>query len=125
MRVELYQSERSPISFFLFSTQSISYIQANGVITKCRHFQVKIYSSKLITDRLQQRCHVTFLIYLFVTSRNLFAWCISVKDNYYNHTKNSRKFQASVTETCTFSISAKSIKSTCGKVKSLKIHCCT
>ena len=122
MRVELYQSERSPISFFLFSTQSISFIQANSVITKCCPFQVKIYSSKLITVRLQQRCHVTFLIYLFVTSRNLFAWCISVKDNYYNHTKNS-KFQASVTETCTFSVSAKSIKSTCGKVKSLKFYC--
>ena len=27
--------------------------------------------------------------------------CISAKENYYNLTKNSRKFQASVTERCT------------------------
>ena len=77
--------------------------------------------SKLIIGRLQKRCHVTFLIYLFVTSRNLFVWCISAKENYYNLTKNSRKFQASVTKTCTFSVSAKSFKSTCEKVESLKI----
>ena len=81
--------------------------------------------SKLIIGRLQKRCHVTFLIYLFVTSRNLFVWCISAKENYYNLTKNSRKFQASVTKTCTFSVSAKSFKSTCEKVESLKIHYCT
>ena len=61
----------------------------------------------------------------FVTSRNLFVCCISAKENYYNPTKNSRKFQASATETCTFPVSAKSIKSTCGKVKSLKTHCGT
>ena len=29
------------------------------------------------------------------------AWRISVKENYYNLTKNSRKFQTSVTERCT------------------------
>ena len=81
--------------------------------------------SKLIIGRLQKRCHVTFLIYLFVTSRNLFVWCISAKENYYNLTKNSRKFQASVTKTCTFSVSAKSFKSTCEKVESLKILYCT
>ena len=98
---------------------------ANGVNTKCCPFQVKINCSKLIIDRLQQRCDVTFLIYLFVTSRNLFVWCISAKENYYNLTKNSRKFQASVTKTCTFSVSAKSFKSTCEKVESLKIHYCT
>ena len=33
--------------------------------------QVKINCSKFIIDTLQQQCHVTFLIYLFVTSRNL------------------------------------------------------
>ena len=76
-------------------------ILANSVNTNCRPFQVKINCSKLIIDRLQQRCDVTFLIYLFVTSRNLFVWCISAKENYYNITKNSRKFQASATETCT------------------------
>ena len=55
---------------------------------------------------------------MFVTSRNLFVWCISAKTNNYNLTKNSRKFQASVTETCTFSVSAKSFKSTCEIVES-------
>ena len=65
-------------------------ILANSVNTNCRPFQVKINCSKLIIDRLQQRCDVTFLIYLFVTSRNLFVWCISAKENYYNLTKNSR-----------------------------------
>ena len=84
--------------------------------------QVKIKCSKLIIDnRLQQRCHVTFLIYFFVTSRNLFVWCISAKENYYSLTKNRRKFQVSVTETCIFSASAKSFKSTCEKVESFKI----
>ena len=43
-------------------------MQANSVITKCRPFQVKIYSSKLKTDRLQQRRHVTFLIYKQISS---------------------------------------------------------
>ena len=71
---------------------------ANSVNTKCRPFQVEINCSKLIIGRLQKRCHVTFLIYLFVTSRNLFVWGISAKKNYYSLTKNSRKFQAS---TCT------------------------
>ena len=101
------------------------HLLANSDNTKCRPFEVKINCSKLIIDRLQQRCHVTFLIYFFVTSRNLFVWCISAKENYYNLTKNSRKFQTSATETCTFSVSAKSFKSTCEKVESLKIHCCT
>ena len=31
----------------------------------------------------------------------LIVWCISAKENYYSLTKNSRKFQASVTERCT------------------------
>ena len=30
------------------------------------------------------------------------VWCISAEENYYNLTKNGRKFQASVTERCTF-----------------------
>ena len=29
--------------------------------------------------------------------KKLIVWCISAKKNYYNITKNSRKFQASVT----------------------------
>ena len=31
----------------------------------------------------------------------LIVWRISTKENYYNLTKNNRKFQASVTERCT------------------------
>ena len=44
---------------------------ANSANTKCRPSQVKVNCSKFIIDRLQQRCHVTLLIYLFVTLRNL------------------------------------------------------
>ena len=69
----------------------------------------RVNCSKVIIDRLQQRCHVTFLIHLFVTSRNLFVWCISDKENYCNLTKNSRRFQASVTETCTSLIFGKNL----------------
>ena len=107
------------------SFAKLLHILANSDNTKCRSFQVKINCSKLIIDRLQQRCDVTFLIYLFVTSRNLFVWCISAKENYYNLTKNSRKFQASVTEMCTFPLSTKSFKRTCEKTEYLKIHCYT
>ena len=42
---------------------------------------------------------MTFSISLFVTSRNLLFGVF--KENYYNLTKNSRKFQTSVTERCT------------------------
>ena len=45
---------------------------ANNGNTKYRPFQVNINHSKFIIDRLQQRFLVTFLIYLFLTSRNLF-----------------------------------------------------
>ena len=42
------------------------------------------------------------LFNLFVYSmEKLIIWCIYVKENYYNLTKNSRKFQARVTERCT------------------------
>ena len=44
---------------------------ANSANTKCRPFRVKTNCSKFIIDRLQQRCRMTFLIYLLVTSRNL------------------------------------------------------
>ena len=46
-------------------------ILANSANTKCRPFQVKINCSIFIIDGLQQRCHMTFLVSLFVTSRNL------------------------------------------------------
>ena len=46
-----------------------------------------------IVDRLQSRCYLTFLISLFVTSRNLlFGVFLPVE--------KSRKYQASVTERC-------------------------
>ena len=41
--------------------------------TKCRPFYVKINCPKFRIDRLQQLCHVIFLIYLFVTSRNCYC----------------------------------------------------
>ena len=42
------------------------------------------------------------LFSLFVCNiEKLTVWCISAKENYYNLTKNSRKFQTSVTERCT------------------------
>ena len=73
---------------------------ANSSNAKCRPFQVNINCPKFITDGLQQRCHVTFSVSLFVTSRNLLFGVFM--ENYYNLTKNSRKFQTSVTERCSF-----------------------
>ena len=63
---------------FLLKNQSCTYcstllnvrLLANSANTKCRPFQVNIICSKFVIDRLQQQCHVTFSIYLFVTSRN-------------------------------------------------------
>ena len=49
-------------------------------------------------DGLQQRYHITLLVSVFVTSKNLH---ISAMKNYYNLTKNNHKFQASATERCT------------------------
>ena len=45
-------------------------ILAYSANTKCRPFQVKINCSKFIIDGLRQRCHITFLVSLFITSRN-------------------------------------------------------
>ena len=69
------------------------------------------------------------LFNLFVCNiEKLIAWCIYAKENYYTLAKNSRNFQASVTERCPslstrsfWNVSAKSFKSTCEKVESLKI----
>ena len=44
---------------------------ANSANTNCRPFLVKINSSKFIIDKLQQRCDITLLVSLFVTSTNL------------------------------------------------------
>ena len=46
-------------------------ILANSANTKCHSFLLKIDCSIFIIDRLQQWYHMTFLVSLFVTSRNL------------------------------------------------------
>ena len=54
------------------------------------------------------------------------VWCISAKENYYNLTKNCRKFHTSITERCTSLskhycfVSAKSFQSTCERAEPLK-----
>ena len=70
-------------------------ILANSANTKCRPFQVKINCSKFIIDRLQSWCYLTFLFSLFVTSRNLLF-------DVFLPWEKSRKYQASVSERCTF-----------------------
>ena len=63
---------------------------------------------------------MTLLVSLSVNIEKLVC-CISAKKNYYNFTKNSHKFQTSVTERCTSTQSfVKSFKSTCKNFKSLK-----
>ena len=74
------------------------FLLANSANTKCRPFHVKINFSKFRIDRLQQLCHVIFLIYSFVTSRTTIVWFITAKENYYNRMKNSPKFWTNVTE---------------------------
>ena len=71
------------------------YILANSANTECRPFQVKINCSKFIIDRLQSRCCLTFLFSLFVTLRNLLFGVFLPR-------VNSRKYQANVTERCTY-----------------------
>ena len=71
-------------------------------------------------------------LFLFVCNiEKLIVRCIYAKIIYYNLTKNSRKFQASVTERCS-SFSTHSgifqqnlLKNACEKVESLKILYCT
>ena len=46
------------------------FLLTNSANIKCCPFQVKINCSKFII-RLSQWCHITFLVYLFATSRNL------------------------------------------------------
>ena len=74
---------------------------ANSANTTCRPFQVKINRSKLIIDRLQSRRYLTFLLSLFVTSRNLLF-------DVFLPRENSRKYQASATKRCT-SLSKRSV----------------
>ena len=74
----------------------------NSANAECHPFQVKINCPKFIIDRLQQQCHMTFSSSLFVTLRNLLFGMGAFKENYYNLTKNSHKFQTSITERYTF-----------------------
>ena len=59
-------------------------ILANSANTKSRPFQVKIYCSKFIVDRLQLWCYLTFLFSLFVTSRNLLFGVFLTRKNSRN-----------------------------------------
>ena len=95
-RFSTYYFEKDLTEIFYFNKTKLG----NSANAECRPFQVKINCPKFIIDGLQQRCHMTFSISLFVTSRNLLFGVF--KENYYNHTKNSRNFQTSVTEMCTF-----------------------
>ena len=66
---ELHTNTRSNI----FNSLQPLIILANSANTKYRPFQVKINCSIFIIDGLQERCHITFLVSLFVTSRNLLS----------------------------------------------------
>ena len=72
---------------------------ANSANTKCRPFQVKINCSKFTIDGLQQGCHMTFLVSLFVTSRNLLFGVFLPKK--IITTSQKIDVNASVTERCT------------------------
>ena len=95
-RFSTYYFEKDLTEIFYFNKTKLG----NSANAECRPFQVKINCPKFIIDGLQQRCHITFSVSLFVTSRKLLFGIF--KENYYNLTKNSRKFQTSVTERCTF-----------------------
>ena len=77
----------------------IKFILPNSANTTCRLFQVKINCSKFIIDG--QRCHMTFLVSLFVTSRNLLFGVFLSRKIITIPQKNICKSQASVTERCT------------------------
>ena len=97
-RFSTYYFDKDLTEIFYFSKIKL----ANSANAKCHPFQVKINCPKFIIDGLQQRYHPTFSISLFVTSRNVLFDVF--KENYYNLTENSRKFQTSVTERYTFLI---------------------
>ena len=52
-------------------THPYKYVLANSGNTKCCPFQVKMNCSIFVIDGIQQRCHMTFLVSLSVTARNL------------------------------------------------------
>ena len=53
-------------------TPSLAVYFISSANTNCHSIQVNFICSKFIIDGLQQRCHMTLLFSLFVTSRNLF-----------------------------------------------------
>ena len=61
--------------------------------------QIKINYSKFIVARLQQRCHMTLLVSMFVKARN-FLLAVFLLRKIISLTKNNHIFQASVTERC-------------------------
>ena len=75
LRIHNYTGSIKTVNSALDQTENVLKLNyttlANSGNTKCRPFQANINHSKSIIDRLQQRFHVTFLIYLFGTSRNL------------------------------------------------------
>ena len=87
-RFSTYYFEKDLTEIFDFNKTKL----ANSANTKCRPFQVKINCPKFIINGLQQRCHMTFSVSLFVTPRNLLFGVFK------------EIYQTSVTERCTFLI---------------------
>ena len=79
------KSNKQPPPYFIQNWKNFVIVLANSVNANCCPFQVKNICSKFITkiyrdpyikslfiiDGLQQRCHMTWLIFLFVTLRNI------------------------------------------------------
>ena len=79
------KSNKQPPSYFIQNWKNFVIVLANSVNANCCPFQVKNICSKFITkiyrdpyikslfiiDGLQQRCYMTWLIFLFVTLRNI------------------------------------------------------
>ena len=91
-------------------------------------FQIKINCSKFIIDGLHQRCYVTFLVSLFVTSRTLLFGVFLPK----KIVTVLRRIAVNFTKMwlkCVFlsvsiwNVSTKLFKSTCEIVESLKNFC--
>ena len=54
-------------------TPSLAVYFISSANTNCHSIHVNFNCSKFIIDGLQQRCHITLLFSLFITSRNLFT----------------------------------------------------
>ena len=116
----------SPPSVLIFRNFSlIINLLANSANTNCCPFQVKINFSKFMIDGLQQRCHMTLLVSSFVTSRNLLFDVFLPRKIITILQKITINFRQVSLKGVLLSVqvleySAKSFKSTCEKVKSLK-----